>query len=480
VGLGPQGVAITPNGTHAYVANTDGNTVSVLNTTTNTVVATIAVGKSPTKVAIMPDGTRAYVTNWGSDNISVINTATNTVVATVAVGRFPIGVAITSTSFNGRVAASSDDAEESGNGGVNLASTDLEFMKDGTVQRAVGMRWPNVSIPQGATITNAYLVLTTDEAGSTPANVRFYGEAADNALTFNTNPGNISSRTPTVASSDWLGIPGWGTLGKERHSPDISRIIQEIVNRAGWRSGNSIVIIAKPFTANTGPRTAVSFDLNPGQAPRLHIEYTPTAAPMPVLCFGQVPTIIGTNGPDNLIGTEGPDVIHGLGGNDRIEGRGGNDLICGGDGDDTLYGFYSYAVGGVIFFDPDSLDGGNGNDKLYGSFGNDTLIGGPGNDELRADLIFQGPAPLLPLGNDTLDGGPGDDVLIGGGGADYLNGGDGNDELYGDDPEVLSVFGADRLDGGPGTDDSCDGGPSYTLASRDTHVGGCESLENIP
>jgi YVTN family beta-propeller protein len=477
----PKDRARSADGMKASHHQLSDHTVSVINMTTNTVVATIAVGKSPRKVALTLDGTRAYVTNWGSDNISVLDTATNTVVATVPVGRYPIGVAITSTSFNGRVAASSDDAEESGNGSVNLASTDLEFMKDGTVQRAVGMRWPNVSIPQGATIANAYLVLTTDEAGSTPADVRFYGEASDNALTFNTNPGNVSSRTPTVASSDWLGIPAWGTLGKERHSPDISRILQEIVNRAGWRSGNSIVIIAKPLTSNTDPRTAVSFDLNPGQAPRLHIEYTlPTATPVPVLCFGQVPTIHGTEGPDHLRGTEGRDVIHGLGGNDRIEGLGGDDLICGGDGDDELYDFYPFAVGGVIFPDSDSLDGGNGNDTLYGSIGNDTLIGGPGNDRLIADLVLRGAAPIIPTGNDTLDGGPGNDELIGGGGADTLNGGDGNDILHGDDPNDSFVFGADRLDGGAGTDDYCDGGPNIIAGSADTHVGGCERLVRIP
>ena len=39
--------------------------------------------------------TRAYVTNDGSNTVSVIDTATNTVVATIPVGLLPTGVAIT-------------------------------------------------------------------------------------------------------------------------------------------------------------------------------------------------------------------------------------------------------------------------------------------------------------------------------------------------------------------------------------------------
>src|SRR5256885_2255641 len=83
VGLAPLGVAITPDGTRAYVAN-GSNIVSVIDTATNTVVATIPVGveAGPVGVAITPDGTRAYVANILSNTVSVIDTATNTVVAT--------------------------------------------------------------------------------------------------------------------------------------------------------------------------------------------------------------------------------------------------------------------------------------------------------------------------------------------------------------------------------------------------------------
>ena len=101
VEVDPAGVAITPDGTRAYVANTAGNdqtnqfdrTVSVIDTVRNTVVATILVGFGPNGVAVTPDGTRAYVTNTIDGTVSVIDTARNKLVNTIPVGAFPLAVA---------------------------------------------------------------------------------------------------------------------------------------------------------------------------------------------------------------------------------------------------------------------------------------------------------------------------------------------------------------------------------------------------
>ena len=84
-------MAVSPDGARAYVVNTRAGTVSVINTATNTVIATIPVGVEPVTVAVTPDSTRAYVTNSASASVSVINTATNTVIATIPVGN-PRGI----------------------------------------------------------------------------------------------------------------------------------------------------------------------------------------------------------------------------------------------------------------------------------------------------------------------------------------------------------------------------------------------------
>ncbi len=95
VGNSPQGVAITPSGAYAYVTNYSSGTVSVIQTSNNTILATISVGSGPDGVAINAAGTYAYVVNQGSGTVSVIQISNNTVVATVPVGSSPSGVAIT-------------------------------------------------------------------------------------------------------------------------------------------------------------------------------------------------------------------------------------------------------------------------------------------------------------------------------------------------------------------------------------------------
>ena len=68
--------------------NQGSNTVSVINATSNKVVATIPVGVHP--VALTTDDTdQMYVTNQGSNTVSVINATSNKVVATIPVGVHP-------------------------------------------------------------------------------------------------------------------------------------------------------------------------------------------------------------------------------------------------------------------------------------------------------------------------------------------------------------------------------------------------------
>ena len=94
VGMFTAGVAITPDGSRAYVANEASNSVSVIDTSSNSVVATVPV-LQPQAVAITPDGSRAYVTDGFVPIVSAIDTSTNTVVAVVPVGTSASGVAIT-------------------------------------------------------------------------------------------------------------------------------------------------------------------------------------------------------------------------------------------------------------------------------------------------------------------------------------------------------------------------------------------------
>lgn len=107
--LGAVGPAGTPAAGKFYVANFGtngtGKTVSVINTATNQVTATLTVGTGPEEVAVSPDGTRLWVGNTMANTISVINTATNSTVKTIPVST---GVGFVAFSPDGQLAYVSD------------------------------------------------------------------------------------------------------------------------------------------------------------------------------------------------------------------------------------------------------------------------------------------------------------------------------------------------------------------------------------
>jgi len=94
----------------AYVSNDKSNSVSVINTNDNQVVATIPVGLNPHAVAGNPDGSLMYVGLRGANAVSVIDTRTNTVVKTIKAGNGPLGLAVSPDGGKLYVTYGSDDA----------------------------------------------------------------------------------------------------------------------------------------------------------------------------------------------------------------------------------------------------------------------------------------------------------------------------------------------------------------------------------
>jgi hypothetical protein len=169
------------------------------------------------------------------------------------------------------VSAGSDDAEEAASGAVNLGSGDLEMVLDGGTNQTVGLRFAGISIPQGATIDNAYVQFTTQGTPIKDTTLTIQGEAADNPGTFTTSAFNVSSRSRTSASVQWV-VPVWSTIGQagpDQRTPNLWAVIQEVVSRPGWSSGNAVALII----TGSGRRVARSFNSGSG-APVLHVEYT--------------------------------------------------------------------------------------------------------------------------------------------------------------------------------------------------------------
>jgi uncharacterized repeat protein (TIGR02543 family) len=109
---GPMGIAFTPNNLKAYVACYNSNSVVEFNPASPATTKTITVGTAPFFIAMSPDGTKAYVTNSGgaTGTVSVINTTSDTVTATIQVGLAPVAVAFNPAGTEAYVAASANVA----------------------------------------------------------------------------------------------------------------------------------------------------------------------------------------------------------------------------------------------------------------------------------------------------------------------------------------------------------------------------------
>ena len=95
----PQSITITPNGAYAYVTNgLSSNSVVVIDIATNTIIPTpglTGVFSSPVSIAFTPDGSYGYVANSGNNTVSIIDTASNTVIYTITGFDNPQTIAIT-------------------------------------------------------------------------------------------------------------------------------------------------------------------------------------------------------------------------------------------------------------------------------------------------------------------------------------------------------------------------------------------------
>jgi hypothetical protein len=204
------------------------------------------------------------------------------------------------------IASSADDAEQWQDGTVNLTSTDLELVDDGgRGNQIVGIRFAGLAIPDGATITDAWIQFTVDEASSGAVSLRIEAQDVDSAPAFTAVAGSISARSRTAASVSWT-PPAWPTVavaGLDQRTPSLVALVQAVIDRPGWSSGNAMAFII----TGSGTRWAGAFDGGAADAPRLHLAYTTTAADPPTISAvaptsGPVGTVVAIDG-TNFVGT---------------------------------------------------------------------------------------------------------------------------------------------------------------------------------
>jgi len=154
-----------------------------------------------------------------------------------------------------------DDAYTLAPATISTAGTNLIFGKSAAGNAYdLGVRFQAVPVPNGATITRAFIsfISTNNDSGGA-VNARVYGEDADSAAVFSTYA-DFQGRTRTTAYASWNLIPIWH-VGETYPTPDLTDIIQEIVDRAGWASGNDLVLFVEDYSSsNSAIRRAASYD----------------------------------------------------------------------------------------------------------------------------------------------------------------------------------------------------------------------------
>jgi hypothetical protein len=185
-----------------------------------------------------------------------------------------IYVPVPSASITVAVVSSSDDGEESAAGDVTLDSTDLELVRDDATSsgnQIIGMRFASLPVPRGAVIHSARIQFTADESQSEATALDIFAEATDNAIVFRSTANNLSSRALTPLRVSWQ--PAAWTAGQSNATqltPNLAGLVQEVTSRAGWVSGNALVILI----SGTGHRTAEAFDKSGGFPARLMVDYS--------------------------------------------------------------------------------------------------------------------------------------------------------------------------------------------------------------
>jgi hypothetical protein len=146
-------------------------------------------------------------------------------------------------------------------------------------------RFTGVTIPPGATITAATLTWTAMVTQTSIAvAMKVHAAAADNQAA----PTSLAThaaipRTTAFVAYDGNGATGW-TIESIYSPSDLGSVIQEVINRAGWVSGNALVILTdNNGSSDSASRQAYDYQNSTSKAAKLDITYSvasPLAGPL--------------------------------------------------------------------------------------------------------------------------------------------------------------------------------------------------------
>jgi YVTN family beta-propeller protein/autotransporter-associated beta strand protein len=204
--------AISPDGSRVYVSNVNnGGEVFVIDTATNTRVATIAVTNNPRGVAVNGDGTKLYVVQSNNHSVSVVDVATETIVATTAAGQAPNNLTLSPTGEFAYVASTNDDSIVKLNvaAGTGLLSDEVGIAAGDYPVDVIICQRGDALLASG----NTFVAHTGAALGCTGASAEFMGG------TLLVNGANLAFATPMSVGT------GGGTIDTNGNDATISSVI---------------------------------------------------------------------------------------------------------------------------------------------------------------------------------------------------------------------------------------------------------------
>ena len=163
--------------------------------------------------------------------------------------------------------AEDDDIEEEADGSIDVTG-DLDIG-----EKMTGILFKNSGIPKNATIDSAFIQFTADNTNQGAITLPIRGELTPSPAAYTSTAGNLTARTDLTAPVNWS-PPDWDTIGAEstaQKTNNLKPIITEIISLEDWNENGTISIILD-FT--NSKRRAVSYDINPAQAPKLYVYYS--------------------------------------------------------------------------------------------------------------------------------------------------------------------------------------------------------------
>ena len=146
---------------------------------------------------------------------------------------------------------------------------------DNTRKVVTRLRFQDLKIPKGAQIESASLIFNVKQKRSNEVGIDIKIEAHDNAPLLVSNNAWIGSQTTSSSTVSWniTSAENWDA-GIEVFTPNLASLLQDVVDRSGWESDNSVAFqLSADPSHSSAYREFVSFDDDPARAPKLQVVY---------------------------------------------------------------------------------------------------------------------------------------------------------------------------------------------------------------